>query len=175
MLIAKTVLSVMLACSLFTPQSASDRHPPDLTISDYSWSDSPDFVSTSRVDAQWSGRDEDDFPSPSEIRPNRSISRLNPRYPSRHRFSRYDASLTVNNSGAKTVTDITVEYAFFTDASMSEMLWSKSLHSRKDILPGRSRRLVFRGAGTRRTSPHRSVRVIRVVYSDGSVWESPQQ
>jgi hypothetical protein len=74
------------------------------------------------------------------------------------------------NTGTKPIKSVKWEYILFRDAQETELARVYRFHSERKLLPGESRR--FRKYGlSLQTSDYKKVRVTRIEYADGTVWQ----
>jgi hypothetical protein len=116
--------------------------------------------------AEKSGRVNDDF--------------LDERKPSREDLARVtspemigEAEVTAFNKGGKVIKAITWEHAYFSDAAMSKVLASWRFYSKASIRAGETKQVSGKAYVSSLRSRYQNVRLLRIEYADGSVWQSP--
>lgn len=85
--------------------------------------------------------------------------------------ARFELSAVFRNTGAKVITSVSWECLFFSDAQQTEVMLKHKFRDAKRIAPGeeaRLKRVSQRGAAT----AYKTVRITRVVYADGAVWQA---
>lgn len=83
----------------------------------------------------------------------------------------FELSAVFRNTGAKAITSISWECLFYRDERQTEVMLRHKFRDDKRIMPGEEVRLKHtsaRGAAT----DYKGVRITRVVYADGAVWEA---
>lgn len=125
------------------------------------------YIGRAKFNAEMSGRPEDDyFGYPvSHTGPSKNGPGL-----SQHYYLR----AVVHNTGSKKIKSVEWEMTFFRDAARTEKLDCMSTSLRGQVKPGQTKALKQQAYGPlrSRTSAHREVKLLRVVYTDGTAWES---
>lgn len=83
----------------------------------------------------------------------------------------FELSAVFRNTGAKVITSVSWECLFFKDAQQTKVMLRHKFRDGKRIAPGeeaRLKRASQRGAATE----YKAVRITRVVYADGTVWQA---
>lgn len=81
-----------------------------------------------------------------------------------------EISALFRNTSTKPIKSVKWEYILFRDAQETELARIYRFHSKKMLLPGKSLRLKKSGYSLQ-TSDHKKVRVTRIAYADGTVWQ----
>lgn len=89
----------------------------------------------------------------------------------------YEVSTLLRNVGEKSIKSVTWEYVFYGKGQPSEVVYSHRFKSGKRIEPGQSVRLkeylpAASGNGPKRFTDSYAVRISRLKYTDGTVWEA---
>jgi hypothetical protein len=88
-----------------------------------------------------------------------------------YRPARFELSAVFRNIGAKVITSVSWECLFFSDAQQTQVMLRQKLRDAKRIAPGDEARLK-RSSQTGAATAYKAVRITRVVYADGTVWQA---
>jgi hypothetical protein len=83
----------------------------------------------------------------------------------------FELSAVFRNTGSKVITFIFWECLFFRDAQRTDVMLRHKFRDGKRIAPGEESRLKHASA-TGAATEHKAVRITRVVYADGTVWQA---
>ncbi|HEX8457432.1 MAG TPA: hypothetical protein VF656_09060 [Pyrinomonadaceae bacterium] len=85
--------------------------------------------------------------------------------------ARFELAAVFRNTGERAITSVSWEFLFFEDEQQTKLMLRHKYRDGKRILPGEQVRLehvALKGAAT----PHKAVRITRVAYADGTVWQA---
>lgn len=92
-----------------------------------------------------------------------------------HNFSsrpaRFETSAVFRNTGTKVIKSVAWECLFFGDAQQTDVMLKYKFRDRKRIAPGEEARLKH-GALNGAATSYKSIRITRVVYEDGTIWQA---
>ena len=167
-MIAAALVALLFALPLASAQNTENAPPVEL--SDIKMWSSFAYISGSKFNADRSGRPEDDFPGYPVSRPLPPEASKGAPYLPRQNYS---VTARVRNTGAKTIKYITWEIIYFKDANKTQKLGCHSSTLMGKVAPGQTKSVRgYVSAGNLKTSPHSTTNILRVQYSDRTVWES---
>jgi hypothetical protein len=169
----KTAMLVLGLISLLpsVPRVAAQtaaQTPHGVQLSDVDVHPAYAYIGGAKFNAEMSGRPEDDyFGYPvSRSAPSSENAAGLPQH--------YYVTAVVRNTGAKRIKSVAWEMIFFRDAARTEKLGCMATSLRGQVRPGQAKALKQASYGPlrSRTSAHRELKLLRVVYTDDTAWES---
>lgn len=155
--------SVPRVAAQTTPQTSSG-----VQLSDIDVHPAYAYIGRAKFNAEMSGRPEDDyFGYPvSRSAPSGENAPGLPQH--------YYVTAVVRNTGTKKIKSVQWEMIFFRDAAKTEKLGCMATSLRGQVKPGQAKALKQSSYGPlrSRTSAHRELKLLRVVYADDTAWES---
>ncbi|HJR09174.1 MAG TPA: hypothetical protein VJ842_18080 [Pyrinomonadaceae bacterium] len=168
MIAAALVAALSFALPLASAQNTQTS--PVVELSDIKIRSGFGYISGTRFNADRSGRPEDDYPG-------YPVSRMLPPEAGKGASflprQNYYVTARVKNTGAKTVKYVNWEITYFADANKTQKLGCHSSRIVGKVKPGQTKSL--RGivsANHLKTTPYSTTNILRVEYSDRTVWET---
>src|SRR5262249_34386410 len=170
---AMSVLFFLIAMIVSTFQvSGRPQEAPDLVVQNFEWGALRRTSFTQPVDhtTEISGRPGDRLPGAAIPRPE-----MDPRGGMRgetpkQEITTQETYALVKNVGVKTIKAVDWEYIFFADADEQKELKSYKFHNKIKIAPG-DIKFLSKDVNQKATSKRQKVNIIRIEYTDGSVWQ----
>jgi hypothetical protein len=150
-----------------TAAQTAAQTPPGVQLSDIDLHPVYAYIGRAKFNAEMSGRPEDDyFGYP--------VSRTGPSKTGPGLSQHYYLRAVVHNTGSKKIKSVSWDMIFFRDAAKTEKLGCMSASLRGQVKPGQTKALKQEAYGPlqSRMSAHRELKLLRVVYTDGTAWES---
>jgi len=148
------------------------QEQPDIAIQNFEWGFAREtsFIQPIDSTAERSGLPEVRLPgesnSPSEMGPR--IERMG--NITRQTVTRTEAYALVKNVGTRTTKSVEWEYIFFTDADEQKELKRYKFRNKIKIAPGETK-FLSKDVNDRAVSKRQKVQIVRIEYTDNSVWE----
>jgi hypothetical protein len=169
----KSAMFVLLAMFVSTPQpSGRLQEEPEIVIQNFEWGvlRQTSFAQPIDSTAERSGWPEDRLPG--EAIPRSEMDPRNGRggTATKQIVTRNETYALVKNVGTKTTKAVEWEYIFFSDADDQKELKRYKFRNKIKIAPGETK-FLSKDVDGRAVSKRQKVHIIRVEYTDNSVWE----
>jgi len=169
----KTTMFILLAMFVSMLQSSGGfQEEPDIVVQNFEWGVLRQTSFTQPIDStsEKSGRPEDRIPGESV-----PISEIDPRTGRRgettkQTVTRNETYALVKNVGAKITKAVEWEYIFFSDVDNQKELKRYKFRNKIKIAPGETK-FLSKEVGDRAVSRRQKVNIIRIEYTDSSIWQ----
>ncbi|HEU0175368.1 MAG TPA: hypothetical protein VFV58_13995 [Blastocatellia bacterium] len=162
----KPAMLMLLAMFVSIPQTSGRvQEQPDIAIQNFEWGFDRQESFIQRIDytAERSGRPEDRLPL--ESTSNSEMGNI-----TRQTVTRTEAYALVKNVGTRTTKAVEWEYIFFSDTDDQKELKRYKFRNKIKIAPGETK-FLSKDVKDRAVSRRQKVQIIRIEYSDNSVWQ----
>jgi hypothetical protein len=169
----ESIMFMLLTLFVSMPQSSGRlQEEPDIAIQNFEWgfARQTSFIQPIDSTAERSGLPEHRLPGEST-----SASEMGPRIEqmgtiTRQTVTRNETYALVKNVGTRTTKAVEWEYIFFSDADEQKELKRYKFRNKIKIAPGETK-FLSQNAKDRAVSKRQKVQIIRIEYTDNSVWQ----
>jgi hypothetical protein len=169
----KSTMFVILAMFVSTPQPYGRlQEEPEIAIQNFEWGVPRATTFRQPVDytAERSGRPEDRLPGESIPRSETDPRNVRRGATTAQVVTRNETYALVKNVGTRTTKAVEWEYIFFSDADDQKELKRYKFRNKIKIAPGETK-FLSKDVDDRAVSKRQKVHIIRIEYTDNSVWE----
>src|SRR5215475_3768176 len=172
----KILLFILIAMIVSTFQaSGRPQEAPDLLVQNYEWGALRRTSFTQPVDhtPERSGPPEGRLPAPAIPRVEMDPRGDRSGETNEQTITRKETYALVKNVGGKTTKAVDWEYIFFSDADDQKELKRYKFHTKIKIAPGDTK-FLSKDVDKKAASKRQKVNIIRIEYTDGSVWQGAE-